>query len=222
MLGEGTYGTVYRAKDKRNGREVAIKKMKVHDTQEGFPITSLREVKLLKALAGHPNIVELLEVAVGKSKDSVFLVFEYCEIDLANLLDQMRIEKLRFTDSEIKCLVLQVIKGMVFAHRNYVIHRDLKLSNLLLNKEGIVKIADFGLAREFQKPEKPLTRRVVTLWYRAPELLVEWAKYGKTVDTWSIGCIIAEFFNHGVPVFQGNSETHQFQLICEAIGFPTK
>lgn len=98
----------------------------------------------------------------------------------------------------------------------------MKLSNLLINKSGIVKIADFGLAREFQIPEKPLTRKVVTLWYRAPELLVEWSKYGKDVDTWSIGCIIAELFNNGVPLFQGNSEVHQFQLICETIGYPTK
>lgn len=91
ILGEGTYGTVYRAKDNNNGKEVAIKKMKVHDSQEGFPLTSLREVKVLKKLRGHPNIVELIEVAVGKNKDSVFLIFEFCELDLINLLDQMRL-----------------------------------------------------------------------------------------------------------------------------------
>lgn len=102
---------------------------------------------MLKILKGHPNIVELLEVAVGKNKDSVFLIFEYCEIDLINLLDQMKIEKMKFNDSEVKCLILQIIKGLTYAHKNYIIHRDLKLSNLLINKEGIVKIADFGLAR---------------------------------------------------------------------------
>lgn len=121
ILGEGTYGTVYRAKDKRNNEEVAIKKMKVHDTQciavyrvEGFPITSLREVKVLKKLANHPNIIALKDVVVGKAKDSVFLVFEYCQIDLVNLIDQMLVERLKFHENEVKCLTLQIMKGVTY------------------------------------------------------------------------------------------------------------
>lgn len=152
----------------------------------------------------------------------MFLIFEYCEMDLYNLFEQLRYEKIKLNEAEFKCLILQVIKGLSYAHQNFIVHRDLKLSNLLLNKSGIVKIADFGLAREFESPQKPMTKNVVTLWYRAPELLMEWKNYDVEVDVWSLGCIIGELFNNGVPLFQGNSEIHQFQLICETIGFPTK
>lgn len=148
-IGEGTYGTVYCAKDKTNNSIVAIKKVKIHDQNEGFPITSLREIKNLKKLQGHPNIVNLKEVVVGFKNDSIFLVFEYCNLDLGGLVDRMYVENKIFLDNEIKCLILQIMNGVVFIHHNYQIHRDLKLSNLLINEQGIVKIADFGLSREF-------------------------------------------------------------------------
>ena len=148
-IGEGTYGTVYCAKDKTNNSIVAIKKVKIHDQNEGFPITSLREIKNLKKLQGHPNIVNLKEVVVGFKNDSIFLVFEYCNLDLGGLVDRMYVENKVFLDNEIKCLILQIMNGVVFIHWNYQIHRDLKLSNLLINEQGIVKIADFGLSREF-------------------------------------------------------------------------
>lgn len=113
MIGEGTYGIVFFAKDKNGGEQLAIKKMKVLDTQGGFPMTSLREVKILRMLSEHPNIVSLKEVVVGYKSDSVFLVFEYCEIDLFKLMNQMVIDKATFSEGEVKCLSLQLIKGVI-------------------------------------------------------------------------------------------------------------
>lgn len=148
-IGEGTYGTVYCARDKLSNEIVAIKKVKIHDKKEGFPITSLREIKNLQKLQGHPNIVQIKEVVVGYKADSIFLVFEYCILDLANLVDRMFFENRNFSESEIKCIILQLLNGLTFIHINYQMHRDLKLSNLLINEKGILKIADFGLSRSY-------------------------------------------------------------------------
>ena len=148
-IGEGTYGTVYCAKDKLSQEIVAIKKVKIHDRKEGFPITSLREIKNLQKLQGHPNIVKIKEVVVGYKADSIFLVFEHCALDLANLVDRMYVENKFFSESEIKCLMLQILNGLAYIHSIFQIQRDLKLSNLLINEKGIIKIADFGLSRSY-------------------------------------------------------------------------
>ena len=136
--------------------------------QDGFPITSLREISLLKKCK-HINIVNILDVVVGNNRDGIFLVFEYCEHDLSSLLN---IFKIPFTESEIKCLIIQLLSGLDYLHNNYIIHRDIKLSNLLYNNQGILKIADFGLARYYSDPSVIMTSTVVTLWYRSPELLL--------------------------------------------------
>ena len=136
--------------------------------QDGFPITSLREISVLKKCR-HANIVNLLDVVVGKKRDGIFLVFEYCEHDLSSLLTAF---KNPFSESEIKCLIIQLLSALEYVHENYIIHRDIKLSNLLYNNQGVLKIADFGLARSYSDPPVLMTRTVVTLWYRSPELLL--------------------------------------------------
>jgi len=141
-----------------------------HET-DGFPVTSLREIKFLQKLK-HPNIIELKDVSVGYKQNNVFLVFDYYDTDLANLIDDMhsRNEYLRLAD--IKTLMLKIMKAVEYLHRNEIMHRDLKISNILINKKGDIRVADFGLARELGPEYRNYTKKVVTLWYRAPEILL--------------------------------------------------
>eukprot|EP00933_Yihiella_yeosuensis_P006835 TRINITY_DN111648_c0_g1_i1.p1 TRINITY_DN111648_c0_g1~~TRINITY_DN111648_c0_g1_i1.p1 ORF type:complete len:407 (+),score=54.32 TRINITY_DN111648_c0_g1_i1:110-1330(+) len=214
-LGEGAYGTVYRARDTESGDIVALKKVRIHAEKEGFPRSSLREIRLLRKLR-HPNIVELKEVACGKQPGSIFLVFEYCEHDVGALLDLM---ERPFSQAEVKCLLQQLLRAVERLHANYMIHRDIKLSNLLLNNKGVLKLADFGLAREFLDGQKPCTTNVVTLWYRAPELLMGADTYTCAVDMWSVGCNFGELLLKR-PLLPGRSEENQMQVICELLGTP--
>lgn len=161
-IDEGTYGVVYRAKDKKTGEVVALKKVKMEKEREGFPLTSLREINILLSFH-HPSIVDVKEVVVGSNLDSIFMVMEYMEHDLKGLMETMRQP---FSQSEVKCLMLQLLEGIKYLHDNWVLHRDLKTSNLLLNNRGEMKICDFGLARQYGSPLKPYTHLVVTLWYR--------------------------------------------------------
>ncbi|KAF9328766.1 Cyclin-dependent kinase 10 [Podila minutissima] len=214
-VGEGTYGVVYKAKDKKTGDIVALKRIRMERESDGLPISSLREIKLLKTLR-HENVVFVKEVAVGRDLDQIFLVMEYCEQDMAALMDNI---KKPYAPSEVKCLMYQLLKGIEYCHDHYVIHRDLKLSNLLLNAQGILKIADFGLARSFGMPSRPMTPKVVTLWYRAPELLLGDPSYTTAVDMWSAGCIFGELLNH-TPLLPGKVERQQIDLIIELLGTP--
>lgn len=161
-IDEGTYGVVYRAQDKKTREIVALKKVKMEKEREGFPLTSLREINILLSFH-HPSIVDVKEVVVGSNLDSIFMVMEYMEHDLKALMETM---KQPFSPSEVKCLMLQLFEGVKYLHDNWVLHRDLKTSNLLLNNRGELKICDFGLARQYGSPLKPYTHLVVTLWYR--------------------------------------------------------
>ena len=164
-IGEGTYSVVYRARDQRSGDIVALKRVIMHNEQsDGFPVTSLREIRVLKRLV-HPNVVRLHEIAVGRRREAVFLVFEYCEHDLARLIDSMPAP---FSEGEVKCITQQLLRAVTYLHSRCVLHRDVKMSNVLYNRAGEVKLADFGLARLVGVPKRPLTPKVVTLWYRAP------------------------------------------------------
>ncbi|XP_032245647.1 cyclin-dependent kinase 10 isoform X2 [Phoca vitulina] len=160
-IGEGTYGIVYRARDTQTDEIVALKKVRMDKEKDGVPISSLREITLLLRLR-HPNIVELKEVVVGNHLESIFLVMGYCEQDLASLLENMPTP---FSEAQVKCIVLQVLRGLQYLHQNFIIHRDLKVSNLLMTDKGCVKTADFGLARAYGIPVKPMTPKVVTLWF---------------------------------------------------------
>lgn len=165
-------------------------------------------MKLLQRL-NHPNCVKLLDVVVGVKRSCVFLVFEYCEHDIANLIDTM---KTPFSVSEIKRIMIQILSAVRHLHDMYIIHRDLKMSNLLYNRFGLTKVADFGLAREFGQPPNPMTPKVVTLWYRAPEVLLGCDKYTTAIDLWACGCIFGELLLHE-PLFPGRSEMEQLRLI---------
>lgn len=161
-IDEGTYGIVFRAKDKKTGEVVALKKVKMDREKEGFPLTSLREINILLSFH-HSSIVDVKEVVVGSNLDSIYMVMEYMEHDLKGLMETM---KQPYSQSEVKCLMLQLLEGIKYLHDNWVLHRDLKTSNLLLNNRGELKICDFGLSRQYGSPLKPYTSLVVTLWYR--------------------------------------------------------
>lgn len=215
---EGTYGVVYRAKCLETGEIVALKRLKMEKEKEGFPITSLREVNTLMK-APHENIVRIKEIVVGNSMDKIYIVMEYVEHDLKSLMDTMKSRKKVFSLGETKCLLIQLLRAITHLHDNWILHRDLKTSNLLLSHQGILKVGDFGLAREYGSPLKPYTSIVVTLWYRAPELLLESPEYSTPIDVWSIGCIFGELLTMK-PFFAGKSEMDQLKLIFEDLGTP--
>ena len=213
-IDEGTYGVVYRARDKRTGEVVALKRVKLENFRDGFPQTSIREINILLSFH-HPNIVNVSEVVVGNNA-KVFMVMEFVEHDVKNLMSSM---KHPFTRSEVKCLMQQLIGGVAFLHENWIVHRDLKTSNLLYNNRGQLKICDFGLARQYGSPLQAYTSNVVTLWYRAPELLFGLKKYSQAVDCWSVGCIMAEFLSME-PLLTGKSELAQCTKMFELLGTP--
>jgi len=176
-------------------------------------MTSLREIKILLTFK-HPNIVDVREVVVGG--ESIFIVMEFVDHDLKGLMEEMKQPLLA---SEVKCLMQQLILAIAHLHDNWVLHRDLKTSNLLYSSRGILKVADFGLAREYGSPLKPYTHNVVTLWYRAPELLLGQKLYTPAIDVWSLGCIFAELIAKE-PLLPGRSELDQIDKIFKLLGTP--
>ena len=215
-LGEGTYGVVYRAKDQKGQEIYALKKIRLQAEEEGIPSTAIREISLLKEL-NHINIVKLYEVLHSPKK--LTLVFEYVEQDLKKFIDSTNQKGLE--TKYIKCFLYQLLQGANYIHQHKVLHRDLKPQNLLISKDNIVKIGDFGLARGYGIPVKNYTHEVVTLWYRPPDVLLGNKTYGTTVDMWSIGCIFAEMVS-GKPLFTGNNETDQLKKIFEIKGTPNE
>lgn len=217
---EGTYGVVYRAKEKQTDEIVALKRLKMEKEKEGFPITSLREIStLLKSQ--HPNIVTVREIVVGSNMDKIFIVMDYVEHDMKSLMETMRQKKQSFTAAEVKCLMQQLLMAVDHLHDNWILHRDLKTSNLLLSHKGVLKVGDFGLAREYGSPLKAYTPVVVTLWYRSPELLLGAKEYSTPIDIWSVGCIFAEFLLME-PLFTGKSEYDQLKKIFTTFGTPNE
>lgn len=214
-LGEGTYGVVYRAIDNRTGDVVALKQMRLEQEEEGIPVTALREIALMKNLQ-HINIVQLLEVI--SSKNSLTMVSEYLEYDLRKYIE---FSKAGIHAPLLKSYAFQLLCGICYLHSNRIIHRDMKPQNLLINKEGFLKICDFGLARKFNIPPRQYTNEVVTLWYRPVELLMHAPIYDIAIDIWGIGCIIAEMVS-GSPLFPGDSEIDELHKIFEVLGTPTE
>lgn len=230
QIGEGTYGQVYMAREIKTGEIVALKKIRMDNEREGFPITAIREIKILKKLH-HENVIKLKEIVTSpgpekddqgrpdgnKYKGGIYMVFEYMDHDLTGLADR---PGMRFTVPQIKCYMRQLLTGLHYCHVNQVLHRDIKGSNLLIDNEGNLKLADFGLARSFSNEHNAnLTNRVITLWYRPPELLLGTTRYGPAVDMWSVGCIFAELL-HGKPIFPGKDEPEQLNKIFELCGAP--
>lgn len=233
-LGEGTFGEVHKAQSLRTGRIVALKKILMHNEKDGFPITALREIKLLKMLS-HPNILKLEEMAVernkgeGRKKTIMYMVTPYMDHDLSGLLENPSVH---FTEPQIKCYMLQLLKGLEHLHANKILHRDMKAANLLINNKGVLQIADFGLARPYDDPipqpgkgggeaTRDYTTLVVTRWYRPPELLLQLRRYTTAIDMWGVGCVFGEMFK-GKPILAGNSDLNQAQMIFDLVGSPTE
>eukprot|EP00095_Tigriopus_kingsejongensis_P002975 maker-scaffold267_size230776-snap-gene-1.30 protein:Tk02975 transcript:maker-scaffold267_size230776-snap-gene-1.30-mRNA-1 annotation:"cdk10 11" len=217
---EGTYGVVYRAKDKKTQEIVALKRLKMEREKEGFPITSLREINTL-LISQHPNVVTVREIVVGSNMDKIYIVMDFVEHDLKSLMETMRSKKQVFLPGEVKCLMTQLLSAIGHLHDNWILHRDLKTSNLLLSHNGILKVGDFGLAREYGSPLKSYTSIVVTLWYRSPELLLGQKEYSTYIDVWSIGCILGELL-HMEPLFPGKSDQDQLNRIFKLLGTPSE
>ncbi|XP_065160185.1 cyclin-dependent kinase 9 [Atheta coriaria] len=223
-IGQGTFGEVFKARDKSNpNKYVAMKKVLMENEKEGFPITALREIRILQLLK-HENVVNLIEICrtkatqFNKYRSTFYLVFDFCEHDLAGLLSNVNV---KFSLGEIKKVMQQLLNGLYYIHSNKILHRDMKAANVLITKNGILKLADFGLARAFSanKNGEPnrFTNRVVTLWYRPPELLLGERNYGPPVDLWGAGCIMAEMWTRS-PIMQGNSEQQQLIFISQLCG----
>lgn len=219
FLGEGQFATVFKAEDTENDNKVvAVKKIKIgqkSDARDGLNRTALREIKLLQELQ-HPNIIGLLDVFGHKS--NISLIFDYMDTDLEVII---RDQSIVLTPSHIKAYVVMTLQGLEYLHLHWVLHRDLKPNNLLINDKGVLKITDFGLAKAFGSPNRVLTHQVVTRWYRAPELLFGARLYGTGVDIWAVGCIIAELLLR-VPFLQGDTDLGQLTKIFEVCGTPTE
>jgi len=217
-IGEGTYGVVFKGRNTKTNEIVAMKKIRLESEDEGVPSTAIREISLLKELQ-HPNIVCLQDVLMQEAK--LYLIFEFLTMDLKKYMDTNIPKDGQMDPKLTKSYLYQLLQGILFCHQRRVLHRDMKPQNLLIDKNGCIKIADFGLARAFGIPVRVYTHEVVTLWYRAPEVLLGSPKYSCPVDIWSIGTIYAEMVNRR-PLFQGDSEIDQLFRIFRVLRTPTE
>ncbi|WWC62817.1 uncharacterized protein I303_105415 [Kwoniella dejecticola CBS 10117] len=211
-VGEGTFANVYKGTEKSTGRKIAIKKIKVGEMKDGLDMTALREVKFLQELH-HPNIIALLDVF--SVKQNINLVLEFLDTDLEAVI---RDKALIFQNADIKSWVAMSLRGLEYIHRNGVLHRP---NNLLIAANGELKIADFGLAREFGDAGSKMTCQVITRWYRPPELLFGSRFYSTAVDIWSMGTIIVELILR-VPFLSGETDIDQLKKTFHAMGTPTE
>ncbi|GAA5999674.1 CDC2/CDK family serine/threonine-protein kinase [Rhodotorula paludigena] len=214
-VGEGTYAVVYLGKEAATGRKIAIKKIKIGQFKDGLDMSAIREVKFLRELR-HPNVIELVDVFSNKS--NLNLVLEFLDTDLEAVI---RDKDLVFQGADIKSWMLMTLKGLDFCHQNWILHRDMKPNNLLISGDGVLKLADFGLAREYADENAKMTCQVVTRWYRCPELLLGARSYSTGVDIWAAGCIFAELMLR-VPFMAAESDMDQLNMIFTALGTPTE
>jgi cyclin-dependent kinase len=222
-IGEGTYGVVYKAKDLTTGKFVALKKIRLEAEDEGVPSTAIREISLLKELKDD-NVVRLLDIVHAEAK--LYLVFEFLDMDLKRYMESANNGTLPngagLGPEVVKKFTNQLLRGLHYCHSHRILHRDLKPQNLLIDSEGNLKLADFGLARAFGIPLRTYTHEVVTLWYRAPEVLLGSRHYSTAIDMWSVGCIMAEMVLRGAPLFPGDSEIDQIFRIFRILGTPNE
>ncbi|KAG7665912.1 BUR1 [[Candida] subhashii] len=236
-LGQGTFGVVQKAKSNKTGELVALKQLINHSAKEGFPITAMREITILRRLH-HKNVINIVDMIYEEPKVSnptelitqrgvFYTVSPYMSSDLVGLLENPNVN---LELAQIKCFMQQLLYGIQYIHEQRFLHRDIKAANLLIDFNGILKIADFGLARVYHGDipklargpgggERAYTGLVVTRWYRPPELLLGERKYTTAVDLWGIGCVFAELFTRK-PILVGKSDAHQAQLVFELVGPP--
>ena len=215
LLGTGTYGEVYKGRDKVTGSFVALKRIRLQPEDEGIPATTLREIAVQRQLS-HPNIVALLDVTHSDSR--LYLVFEFVDKDLKKLMTQTQD---LLSPALIRSYSFQLLAAIDYCHSRGVMHRDLKPHNILVDQRGQLKVGDFGLARAFVPPIRQWTHEVVTLWYRAPEILLGTKIYALPVDVWSIGAVIAEMSSKQ-PLLPGDSEIDELYRIFRIFGTPTE
>ncbi|KAM3836684.1 cyclin-dependent kinase-like 5 isoform 4-T7 [Vipera latastei] len=207
----GAYGVVLKCRHKETHEIVAIKKFKDSEENEEVKETTLRELKMLRTLK-QENIVELKEAFRRRGK--LYLVFEYVEKNMLELLEEM---PNGVPPEKVKSYIYQLIKAIHWCHKNDIVHRDIKPENLLISHNDILKLCDFGFARNLSEGSNAnYTEYVATRWYRSPELLLG-APYGKSVDMWSVGCILGEL-SDGQPLFPGESEIDQLFTIQKVLG----
>jgi len=221
-LGEGTFGTVYKARDLRTQELVALKRIGFQaEDEEGIPSTALREISYLEELSDHENLIRLKDVhsCVHRKGGCLHLVFEYMDADLRQFMKQYTY---RMQDAKVlRHVGRMMLRGLGHLHKHRLIHRDIKPQNVLISLDTRrLKIADFGLARAFSAPVRNYTHEVVTLWYRAPEILLGEKKYTISIDIWSFGCVFAELANEGLPLFVGDSEIGTIFQIFKTLGSP--
>lgn len=219
VVGSGTYGKVYKAVHVYTGDKVALKKIRMEGERDGFPVTAIREIKLLQSL-NHTNVVKLQEVMV--ERNDCFMIFEYLSHDLTGLLNH---PSFALTEGHKKDLAKQLFEGLDYLHKRGVLHRDIKAANILVSRNGELKLADFGLARFYNKNAKrkqDYTNRVITIWYRSPELLLGETQYGPAVDIWSAACVLVEIFTKHA-IFPGDGgEINQLDKIYNVLGTPSR
>lgn len=217
VVGAGTYGKVFKGINVYTNSLVALKRIRMEGERDGFPVTAVREVKLLQSLR-HINIVKLQEVMV--EKNDCFMVFEYMSHDLTGLLNH---PSFKLDAAQKKDLARQLFESLDYLHRRGVLHRDIKAANILVSNDGVLKLADFGLARFYAKHHQlDYTNRVITIWYRSPELLLGETRYGPAVDIWSAACVMVEILTQ-YAIFPGEGgEISQLEKIWAVLGTPSR
>lgn len=223
ILGQGAYGKVYKGQDLRTGQLVALKRALTTSEEEGIPPTTLREISILKSVSECEFIVKMLDIVISKTKSGkplIYIVFQYLDCDLKAFMIKTRGKGKGLGPEQSKNFCFQLLLGLKHCHTRGIMHRDLKPQNLLIEKGEKLKIADFGLSRNFNVPVGKYTHEVVTLWYRSPEILLGAKCYSTPIDIWSVGCIFAEMIL-GKPVFCGESEIEQLLSIFKILGTPT-
>ncbi|XP_077587089.1 cyclin-dependent kinase-like 1 [Stigmatopora nigra] len=210
-IGEGSYGVVFKCRNRNSGQIVAIKKFVESEDDPTIRKIALREIRMLKQLK-HGNLVNLIEVFRRKRK--LHLVFEYCDHTVLHELDRY---PRGVPEQLVKKITWQTLQAVNFCHKHNCIHRDVKPENILITKQHVIKLCDFGFARILTGPCDRYTDYVATRWYRAPELLVGDTQYGPPVDVWAVGCVLAELLS-GAPLWPGKSDMDQLYLIRKTLG----